>query len=178
MSYMVLQWQNAFSWLSHKLHLRHLILIRNPLLPGKSFWLHGICTTFLAPLPEHQAEQDFRNHPLEGIEPAAPTILQAAVPDQAEQQHREGGDHVAFAEAVAAGELVIGSGEQLVGFLLEIPLLARQPAAEGLAVVVEDGLAHRQGAAPGPEAMGMAIVDVVAAIGTEQVEAGRQQGSA
>ena len=69
-------------------------------------------------------------------------------------------------------------GEQLVGFLLEVALLARQPATEGLAVVVEDGLAHRQSAAPGLELMGVAVVDVDAATGAHQVVAGRQQGAA
>ena len=79
--------------------------------PGRKVWgtsysrndSWGGASATTAGLPEHQAEQGFHVQALEGVEPAAPAVEQAAVPDQAEGQHREGGDHVELAQAVAAG---------------------------------------------------------------------------
>lgn len=74
-------------------------------------------------LPQHQAKQGFYIQALESIEPTSPSIEHTPVPDQAESEHCEGGNQMALAESIAMGELMVGRIEQLLAFLLEIPLL-------------------------------------------------------
>ena len=90
-------------------------------------WGGGASAT-MAGLPEHQAEQGFHVHALEGVEPAAPAVEQAAVPDQAEGKHREGGKHGVAPEAICGTQLAWRSVEQLVHLQLEVAVLGPEPA--------------------------------------------------
>ena len=54
----------------------------------------------MLPLPEDQTEENFCVHALEGIEPAAPTIEQTAMPEEAHSKDGERGEDLPSTDAI------------------------------------------------------------------------------